>query len=414
MSTYTPIASQTLSTSTTSVTFSSIPQNYSDLIIIVNGTLTSDENNYLSINGINNAGSYSVTRLYGSSSARGSNRSSSQNTMQCGEMGTNQSSDIIQILNYSNTATHKTVLSRSGNSNGNVKLSVGLSQGTSPVTSITLTAGSTYSSGCTFTLYGIAAGNSSAKATGGNIVTTDGSYWYHTFISTGTFIPSQALTVDYLVVAGGGGGGYPPGGGGAGGGGAGGLLTLTSQSLSASTVYPCLIGAGGIAGNGALPGSGNNTVFNGSTAIGGGRSDTAGGSGGGGGYQSNGGTGTSGQGNAGGNGSPTGTPFGGGGGGGAGAAGTAASSNGGGANGGIGSSSSISGTATYYAGGGGGGSRSGSVGSGGNGGGGTGSSSSGTPATSGSPYTGGGGGGGSDSGYGGKGGSGIVVVRYAV
>jgi hypothetical protein len=37
-----------------------------------------------------------------------------------------------------------------------------------------------------------------AKATGGDSVTTDGTYWYHTFLSSGTFTPTEALTADYL------------------------------------------------------------------------------------------------------------------------------------------------------------------------------------------------------------------------
>ena len=45
-----------------------------------------------------------------------------------------------------------------------------------------------------------------AKATGGT-VTSDSTYWYHTFTSNGTFVPNQSLSVEYLIVAGGGGGG---------------------------------------------------------------------------------------------------------------------------------------------------------------------------------------------------------------
>ena len=48
---------------------------------------------------------------------------------------------------------------------------------------------------------------SSPKATGGT-VTSDSTYWYHTFTSNGTFTPSQALSCDVVVVAGGAGGGY--------------------------------------------------------------------------------------------------------------------------------------------------------------------------------------------------------------
>jgi hypothetical protein len=48
----------------------------------------------------------------------------------------------------------------------------------------------------------------------------------HTFTSSGTFVPYEALTADYLVVAGGGGGGD----GASGGGGAGGLRSTVTAT----------------------------------------------------------------------------------------------------------------------------------------------------------------------------------------
>jgi len=59
------------------------------------------------------------------------------------------------------------------------------------------------------------AGGGIIAATGGTI-TTDGDYKVHSFTSNGTFTPSAAGEVEYLVIAGGGGGGSY-GGGGAGG-----------------------------------------------------------------------------------------------------------------------------------------------------------------------------------------------------
>ena len=65
---------------------------------------------------------------------------------------------IIQLMNYSNTTTYKTWLVRGGNSATGVEAMVGLWRSTSAITSLTfsLTA-STFSSGSTFTLYGILA-----------------------------------------------------------------------------------------------------------------------------------------------------------------------------------------------------------------------------------------------------------------
>jgi hypothetical protein len=271
-----------------------------------------------------------------------------------------------------------------------------------------------------FSIYGIAALGTTPtvlpKASGGDIVVNDGTYWIHTFLSSGVFIPNQALTCDYLVVAGGGGGGYGYGGGG----GAGGYRNSTTgeltggggsaeTSLSVTAIpYAVTVGAGGpsrvaIGGlSGGYGGSGNNSVFSSVTSTGGGgggfvgNAGLTGGSGGGGG-------GTGGTPNAAG-GARTASPVqgfdggsandNGGGGGGAGATGVFASMNGG-----AGLSSSINGTATFRAGGGGGNI---STSQGGNGGGGA-------VDVSGSANT--GGGGGSQNG---NGGSGIVIVRYTM
>lgn len=228
--------------------------------------------------------------------------------------------------------------------------------------------------------------------------------------------PVGAYTATYLVVAGGGSGGCGRGGGG----GAGGLLT-SSATFTPGTAYTVTIGAGGAAtstsdtrGNSGA----NSSISNVASSIGGGAGGAytanglSGGSGGGGADPNyTGGAGTAGQGYAGGNGS--GYAANGAGGGGAGAVGANVVSSTVAGNGGIGISSSISGSATYYAGGGGGGADGATTaGTGGNGGGGNGRAGGGT-ASSGAPNSGGGGGGAyylaSTSG---AGASGIVVISY--
>jgi hypothetical protein len=279
----------------------------------------------------------------------------------------------------------------------------------------------------TFYLYGVAKlGVTPAivpYATGGNTIMTDGTYWYHTFISSGTFTPQKSLSCDYLVVAGGGGGGDTD----ASGGGAGGYRTSIGGSplslgTSAVTVTVGAGGAGGTSANGTV---GNNSVFSTITSSGGGygvsynATGGAGGSGGGAGY----GTGIAGAGNAGSYspvegyaGGATNVNSGGGGGGSSAVGGVGTYSNRGA--GGNGTANSISGTSVTYAGGGGAGTSSSGTtpGAGGTGGGGAGGArnANGTDATSNLGGGGGGGGGGASAGDGGAGGSGIVVVRYAV
>ena len=430
MSTYTPIASQTLGSTSANVTFSSIPQGYTDLVLVVQAkAATTDDNIYLRFNS-DDASNYSVTNMYGNGSSAASTRYSNSSFIWFDNFGYLRTSSFSTIImnfqNYSNSATNKTCLIRNNIDSVGVTASVGLWRNTAPITAINLLT-SGFATGSTFNLYGIAVGNPAAKAQGGNIVTSDGTYVYHTFTSSGSFIPSQALTADLLVVAGGGGGGTSYGGGG----GAGGLLEQTSRSLSASKSYSVIIGAGGAGGTAIRSVNGSNSVFDTSTAIGGGgggsnggaltSNGVNGGSGGGSGYPSGGETpGSATQGNSGGA-----TGYGFAGGGVTGAVNYAATGGGGGAgsvggtgnnatnsagNGGSGRANSISGTSVTYAGGGGGVAQG--VNGTATGGGGAGGSTGGN----GTANLGGGGGGanGSNGSAGGNGGSGIVIIRYAI
>jgi hypothetical protein len=451
MSTYTPIATQTLGSAAASVTFSSIPQGYTDLVLVCN-IAQSSGNNSLRYRFNGDTGSnYSDTYLYGNGTSAGSGRDTSQTsgTIYVTGSTTIEANYIVQFMNYSNATTYKTVLGRSNRASSEVAADVGLWRSTSAINSISLAMGGSFptnnfASGSTFSLYGIQVGDKAQKAQGGNIVTSDGTYVYHTFTSSGAFIPSQALTVDYLVVAGGGGaGGSALDGNGSGGGGAGGLRsTVTATggggslesalSLTAKS-YSVIVGAGGTGGlaAGSTKGSsGNNSIFGTITSTGGGggagsssgqNTALTGGSGGGGSpyiTAPNGAAGTANQGYAGGNPINSGS-YGAGGGGGAGAVGANAGGTGG--NGGNGVAVSISGSSVTYAGGGGGGVYGNfTSGTGGTGGGGNAGAGNGTNAgNAGTANTGGGGGGGSTfntgvGAAGGNGGSGIVIIRYAI
>jgi len=159
--TYESIATQTLLSNTASVTFSSIPSTYTDLVLVINGDAIGGNNN-LSLrvgNGsIDSGANYSYTRLYGFSTTAGSGRAS--NTTKGGQLGwgTNQSSVIYQFMNYSNTATNKTVLGR-GTDTAIVDLGITLWRSTVAINTIQLFMDSAENlkSGSTFTLYGIKA-----------------------------------------------------------------------------------------------------------------------------------------------------------------------------------------------------------------------------------------------------------------
>jgi hypothetical protein len=423
-----------------SIAFKNIPQSgYTDLCLKLSArasaTGTGGINCYWAFNG--SASNFSSRWLIGSGTAASSaNRADAFTVEVSGATQTANtfSSADFYITNYTSSNFKSYSIDNVVENNGsaaNSQIVSGLWSNTAAINSIEIVCGSgNFIQNTTFYLYGISTVDVTPtigpKAIGGNIIETDGTYWYHAFLNSGTFTPTTNLTCDYLVVGGGGGGGAPSGDAGGGGGGGGYRTSLggSALSLTGNTVYAAIVGSGG-----SSSGYGADSIFANIVSTGGGRGGGdrvvggCGGSGGGGGSGNStvaGGTGTSGQGNNGGSGSNSNSNYLAGGGGGAGAIGgsvgyptsTAGS-------GGVGlNTNSAWATATgtgvngYYAGGGGGCAKpSGTAGSGGTGGGGAGATGSGN-GTAGTPNTGGGGGGGVS--LGGVGGSGIVIVRYAI
>jgi len=160
-STYTPIATQTAGGSTSSVTFSSIPSTYTDLILIENYSLgSSNSQSVLTLNGTSST--YSVTNLYGNGTSASSTRFTGVggigSSPGAGDFINTENVLIRHIMNYSNTTTYKTVIQRKGDAADATWATVGLWQSTSAITSVTCTSAlGNYNSGSTFTLYGIKA-----------------------------------------------------------------------------------------------------------------------------------------------------------------------------------------------------------------------------------------------------------------
>ena len=420
-----------------SVTFNNIPQSgYTDLKIVASartnrGTYGTDAI-WIKLNGSSTG--YSGKQLYGFGTTITSNSTTNPLENYAGATDAINTANTFSNIewyipnytssNYKSVSSDGSAEDNSSANNMNT-LAASLWSNTAAITSATLIPGygTAFAQYSTFSLYGLAAVGTTPViapyASGGDIIQTDGTYWYHAFLSSGTFTPTKNLSCDYLVVAGGGGGGntvvYDGGGGGAGG-----LRAFAAQALNANTAQTVTVGAGGTAGT-----NGSNTTFNSTSVTGGGFGGSSGnggngGSGGGGGGRSTGlgGTGNAGsyspvEGYAGGDHSGGGWNEGGGGGG-AGGAGYTAPPDGSGGNGGPGANSYNSitftswlsttglGVSGYLAGGGG----SGAGGTGGSGGGG-GASTVGKANT-------GSGGGGSTGSSAAKGGSGLVIVRYAV
>jgi len=159
--TYEKIASTTLSSTQSTVTFSSISNSYTDLVLVMNpiSNTTSGSYPYLRFNG-DSGTNYSRTMMQGTGSAAQSDKSSnsSEGYFIYGNQVTTDAAfnAIVNIQNYSNTTTNKTFLSRTNVASDRTEALVGLWRSTSAITSITIYCGSnSFVSGSTFTLYGI-------------------------------------------------------------------------------------------------------------------------------------------------------------------------------------------------------------------------------------------------------------------
>jgi hypothetical protein len=161
--TYTPIASITLGAAVSSVTFSSIPSTYTDLVMTVETISSTTNYPYVVLNG-DTGTNYSKTWLTGTGSAASSGRDTSTaiSYITANAASTTSSGfiSIVHFMNYSNSTTNKTFLSRSNNAGSGVDLQVNLWRNTSAITSVQILANTgTFSAGSTFNLYGIQAGN---------------------------------------------------------------------------------------------------------------------------------------------------------------------------------------------------------------------------------------------------------------
>lgn len=169
-STYEPIATQTLGTSASSITFSSIPGTYTDLRISFTGILTSGSSGdslAIRFNG-DTAANYSRTFLQGDGSAGSSSRATAQEYGLIGQQigRFNPSFAGVDIFSYAGS-TFKTFLSQgaevgtSGGSGqyGDVVCWVNLWRSTAAITSVQIAPRygglAVFDIGTTATLYGI-------------------------------------------------------------------------------------------------------------------------------------------------------------------------------------------------------------------------------------------------------------------
>lgn len=169
-----PIATY-LANGSTYAQFTNIPQNYQDLLIIVNARGVNTSNGfgtaqYLGTYANGDPSSCSATSLRGDGASATSTRVTNQSYFVSSAIpNSNAGAGIygsvsMNILNYSNTTTYKTILTRSAfdmNGSGQTWLTVTLYSKTAAISSLTIydpsASGSVLAAGSTVTLYGIRA-----------------------------------------------------------------------------------------------------------------------------------------------------------------------------------------------------------------------------------------------------------------
>lgn len=161
--TYEPIATTTLGSAASSITFSSIASSWTDLrVVLISSTATAGNTvNYLRFNS-DTGSNYSSTWLTGDGSTAASSAETSATFIRGGENANNTDAGLSMItydvFSYAGS-TNKTALvtnSRDNNGSGSTYRIVGLWRSTSAITTLTIAASAgNYKTGTTATLYGI-------------------------------------------------------------------------------------------------------------------------------------------------------------------------------------------------------------------------------------------------------------------
>jgi hypothetical protein len=158
--TYDKIATYTAPSAQSTVTFSSIPATYTDLVLMIGGAASAAQGMALWYNNDTTLpGLYSRSYLYGDGTSAVAARISGGGTNhQILEIGSAISTVYAHIMNYSNTTTFKTALSRGGSASNLTITGVGLWRSTAAINRLDIaTVSGTMNTGTVLTLYGIKA-----------------------------------------------------------------------------------------------------------------------------------------------------------------------------------------------------------------------------------------------------------------
>ena len=162
-STYTFLQTATSGTGETSITFSNISQDYTDLILVSNMAFTAsgkDFRLYVGNETIDETASYSAIYTAMSSGSPSSSFLTDSYYIAGYRLlggGTNWQNSIYQIQNYSNPSVFKNILLRVNDASAEVLAGIAVWRSLSAIKTLTLWTNGVLVSGSTFNLYGIKA-----------------------------------------------------------------------------------------------------------------------------------------------------------------------------------------------------------------------------------------------------------------
>lgn len=153
---YTALANLTLGSTASSVTFSSIVGTYRDLMLVVQAKNTSGATGLRGRFNGDSGTNYSFVLMDGDGSTAASVAASGQNLL---SMGTNSTADNVQIVNvmdYSATNKHKTVLTRANGASSSVTAFANRWASTAAITTFLIfPEANSFAAGSSFALYGV-------------------------------------------------------------------------------------------------------------------------------------------------------------------------------------------------------------------------------------------------------------------
>jgi hypothetical protein len=158
--TYEPISTTTLGTATATISFSSIPQTYTDLRVVFSGKADNISSLYVRLNNDTSTANYLGYNMYSQSTTPTASFDANLGYIVSGAMALSINSSVIDIFKYTTTTYYRPLLIRSSNAYAylNERRASAFWLSTSAVTTVTL--GTTVGSlavGTMATLYGIKA-----------------------------------------------------------------------------------------------------------------------------------------------------------------------------------------------------------------------------------------------------------------